>query len=148
MRISIAGHANAVNSGMWTAPRRRIPTSVGSGSADLDIGVAAVTLGHPAVGQRGGDLLTLGAQFAVRDVATGEIGVDDREGHGLRIMPVAEELRGTGAEDVVDRQLIAPATGAWTRCSGSYPPILVERRMPRHHHPPTGTPVSGLLARP
>ena len=40
MRISMAGHANAVNSGMWTAPSRQIPISVNTRSADFDMSVA------------------------------------------------------------------------------------------------------------
>ena len=40
IRISMAGQANAVNSGMCTAPRRQIPMSVNTRSADLAMSVA------------------------------------------------------------------------------------------------------------
>ena len=48
----MAGEANAVNKGTWTAPRRQIPRSATTRSADLPIKVATLSPGStPRSGQ-------------------------------------------------------------------------------------------------
>ncbi len=68
-RKAMAGGANAVNSGTWTAPRRQIPSSATTRSADLPISVATWSPGStPRSRECRGETLRSFAQFAVGQV--------------------------------------------------------------------------------